>query len=94
MSFKPPLSFDELKAIQDLHPDDPDVKALLCEIKQLHAVVLHAHQVARTIAPNPNGTAMSVISWALWNDIEDDMAINSAPAMTTRISPNNAKPPS
>jgi hypothetical protein len=37
MRFKPALTKDDLKAIQDRNPDSPDVRALLWEVARLRA---------------------------------------------------------
>jgi predicted N-formylglutamate amidohydrolase len=76
MPFKPPLSFDELKAIQDRNADNTDVRNLLWEIRRLHAVVLRADQLARSM-PEASG-AIGMIAEELRRQIKDDPAVLQA----------------
>ena len=46
MPFKAPLPTDELRAIRERQPWNPDVIALLWEVKRLRSVVLRLHQVS------------------------------------------------
>lgn len=48
MPIRPPLTTDELRAIGQRR-DPADVPALLWEIKRLHAMVLKAEQLVRTM---------------------------------------------
>lgn len=48
MSFKPPLSFEELKEIQGRGRENPDVMRLLWEIRRLHSIVLRLDQLIRS----------------------------------------------
>ncbi|WP_241132043.1 hypothetical protein [Achromobacter xylosoxidans] len=45
MPFKDPLSAEQLRAIRERQPWNPDVIALLWEIKPLRSVLLRLHQV-------------------------------------------------
>ncbi|CAB3859657.1 hypothetical protein LMG26788_02195 [Achromobacter pulmonis] len=45
MPFRPPLSADELRAIRERQPWNPDVIALLWEVKRLRSMLLRLHQV-------------------------------------------------
>ena len=47
MRFKPALTKDDLKAIQDRNPDSPDVRALLWEVARLRALALRTHDYFR-----------------------------------------------
>ncbi|OGB23372.1 MAG: hypothetical protein A3I66_01525 [Burkholderiales bacterium RIFCSPLOWO2_02_FULL_57_36] len=71
-NFKPPLSFDELHAIGERNRTNADVKALLWEIKRLHAVVSRAHQIYRS-----NGSIPQFLNEALWNEIKDDPVVKA-----------------
>ncbi|QQB32233.1 hypothetical protein I6I07_16105 [Achromobacter deleyi] len=46
MPFKAPLPTDELRAIRERQPWNPDVIALLWEIKRLRSMLLRLHQVS------------------------------------------------
>jgi hypothetical protein len=45
--FKRALMKDDLKAIQDINPDSPDVRALLWEVARLRALALRTHDYFR-----------------------------------------------
>lgn len=46
MPFKAPLTYSELRAIRERQPWNPDVLALLWEVKRLRSVLLRMHQVS------------------------------------------------
>ncbi len=46
MPFRNPLPADELRAIRERQPWNPDLIALLWEVKRLRSVVLRLHQVS------------------------------------------------
>ncbi|MGE8449113.1 MAG: hypothetical protein ACN6OP_00535 [Pseudomonadales bacterium] len=46
MPFKDPLTHDDLRAIRERQPWNPDVIALLWEVKRLRALVLGANQLS------------------------------------------------
>lgn len=46
MPFRHPLSTDELRAIRERQPWNPDVIALLWEVKRLRSMLLRLHQVS------------------------------------------------
>jgi hypothetical protein len=71
--FKPPITLKELHAIGERNRYSKDVKALLWEIKRLHAHVLRADQLARSI-PESKG-AVGMILEALRNEIKDEPCI-------------------
>lgn len=75
MLFKPPLSYEDLHAIGERNKGNKDVVALLWEIKRLHGIVARAHQIVRTIPPNPDAGSLGMISWALWHQIQDDPVV-------------------
>jgi len=47
MRFKPALTKDDLKAIQDRNSDLPDVRELLWEVARLRALALRTHDYFR-----------------------------------------------
>lgn len=53
MRFKPPLTQDDLRAIQDRSTESPDTRALLWEIKRLRALVLYMDQLQRMVGTLP-----------------------------------------
>ncbi len=46
MPFKAPLTVDELRAIRERQPWNPDVIALLWEVKRMRSMLLRLHQVS------------------------------------------------
>ena len=54
-AFKPPLSKDDLLAIQTRSRENADVRALLWEVKRLRARVLRADQLQRGLGPLGGG---------------------------------------
>ena len=46
MPFRHPLPTDELRAIRERQPWNPDVIALLWEVKRLRSMLLRLHQVS------------------------------------------------
>lgn len=46
MPFKAPLTTEQLRAIRERQPWNPDVIALLWEVKRLRATLLRLHQVS------------------------------------------------
>ncbi len=46
MPFKAPLTYAALRAIRERQPWNPDVLALLWEVKRLRSVLLRMHQVS------------------------------------------------
>lgn len=46
MPFEAPLTHSELRAIREQQPWNPDVIALLWEIKRLRSVLLRMHQIS------------------------------------------------
>lgn len=89
MPFRPPLTYEELEAIQDRHPDDPDVRALLWEIRRLHQRLCRLHQL-RDNFPQPAGIMGDI--WAeLMGGVAQEPCITGTPrqakAMMTRHQP-------
>jgi hypothetical protein len=90
--FKPPLSFEELKEIQDRNRDNADVRRLLWEIKRLHAVVSRANQLVRSIGPDPHGTALQIIAWATESEIKDDPVVIARNKMNEELFGQKVEP--
>ena len=63
MGFKPPLTRETLKDIQDRNPGSADVRALLWEVKRLRALALYVDQLQRMLGtlPGPQGTVLESI---------------------------------
>lgn len=78
---KPPLSFEELKAIRERNADNPDVIKLLWEIRRLHGASLRLLQVHRSHYQAP----MS-LQQCIWEEIKDD------PAVKERLALDEPKP--
>lgn len=78
MPLRPPLTFDELRAIRE-RSDSPDVRALLWEIRRLQVIVLRADQLARSM-PNVPGTAEGMIANALRAELVGEPCVEAAAA--------------
>lgn len=63
MAFKPPLTTDDLRAIQARNLESADVRALLWEIKRMRATLLYADQLQRmlTTLPGPQGAILDTL---------------------------------
>lgn len=70
--FKDPLTREQLSAIQERNRENPDVIALLWEIKRLQAVALRFDQIMRS-------TKEGMIPLMLRNVIEEEL--NNEPAV-------------
>lgn len=70
MNFKPPLTREELRAIQDRNLDSPDVRALLWEVKRLRALALYVDQLQRIVGtlPGQQGDVLESIREQLRNE--------------------------
>lgn len=49
MPFKPPLTFEELRAVRERQPQNADVILLLWEVKRLRSELLRWHQVSNDL---------------------------------------------
>lgn len=65
MPFKPPLTYEALRALRERHPKNVDVILLLWEIKRLRSELLRWHQVSSDLK-RPHG---------LMGDIYEDLLI-------------------
>ncbi|MDY0974982.1 hypothetical protein SOM61_08410 [Massilia sp. CFBP9012] len=70
MNFKPPLTREELRAIQDRNLYSPDVRALLWEVKRLRALALYVDQLQRIVGtlPGQQGDVLESIREQLRNE--------------------------
>lgn len=59
MPFKDPLTADQLRAIRERQPWNPDVISLLWEIKRLRSIILRANQLSCDLQ-RPNGILATV----------------------------------
>ena len=71
MRFKPALTKDDLKAIQDRNPDSPDVRALLWEVARLRALALRTHDHFRQ---GSSSTAL-ILADSLRTQMEDEPVV-------------------
>jgi len=71
MRFKPPLTRDDLAAIQDRSSNSPDTRALLWEIARLRALVLRTHDYFR----QGTSTTAIVMGESLLTILEDEPVI-------------------
>jgi hypothetical protein len=76
---KPPLSRLELQEIQARRRDDPDVMALLWEIKRMRAVLLFADQLQREmgVMSGPQGMVLE----ALRSRLEHEPCVSEFPRL-------------
>ena len=58
MPFRQPLSKSQLKEIQARRKGDPDIKALLWEIRLLHSHILRAHQLSLSLTGVTGGAGI------------------------------------
>lgn len=72
MPFKPPLTRQQLIEIRDRNKGNKDVSALLWEIKRLHAIVLRADQLQRSLRNVGDAT---IILSTLREELEGDPII-------------------
>ncbi|WP_447922282.1 hypothetical protein [Achromobacter aegrifaciens] len=63
--FKPPLTFEELRAVRERQPHNADVILLLWEVKRLRSELLRWHQVSNDLK-RPTG---------LMGDIYDELLL-------------------
>lgn len=63
MTFKTPLTRDDLLAIQDRNPKSADVRALLWEVKRMRAFALYVDQLQRMVdtLPGQQGDLLELI---------------------------------
>lgn len=83
MPFKPPLTLEQLKAIQDRNRDNPDVLALLWEIRRLFAIVARADQLADSL-PNQMGS-IGMIVGALRKQIANEPSLEESRRLSAEI---------
>lgn len=75
MRFKPALTKDDLRAIQDRNPDAPDVRALLWEVARLRALALRTHDYFR----QGTSTTALVMAESLRGMLEAEPVIQEQP---------------
>ncbi|MFP3747022.1 hypothetical protein SB816_28450 [Achromobacter sp. SIMBA_011] len=54
MPFRTPLTTEQLRAMRERQPNNPDVIALLWEVKRLRSVLLRLHQVSGDLKRPPS----------------------------------------
>lgn len=87
MPFKPPLTLQQIKEIQGRHPDDPDVRALLWEIRRLFSIVGRADQLVRSM-PNQLGPVGLIIG-ALREQIADEPSLEQSRQLRAEMDAEN-----
>lgn len=80
MPFKPPLTKEQLREIQDRNLDSADMRALLWEIARLRALVVRADQLQRSLG-NVAGGAGIVLS-AFRDEIKDEPCTREFPRLS------------
>lgn len=79
MAFKPPLTTDNLRAIQARNLDSADVRALLWEIKRMRATLLYADQLQRMLTTLPG--PQSAILDTLRERLKDEPCVKEFPRL-------------
>lgn len=79
MPFKPPLTKDQLREIQDRNLDAPDVRALLWEVARLRSLILRADQLQRSLGSLGGGPA--IVLAAFRNELKDEPCIQEFPRL-------------
>jgi len=79
MGFKPPLTRDTLREIQDRNPDSADVRTLLWEVKRLRATLLYADQLQRMLStlPGPQGSILETLR----EKLKDEPCVSEFPRL-------------
>jgi hypothetical protein len=72
MALKPPLTFGQLREIQERNKDSADVIALLWEIKRLHWRVIRLDQLVNSAT---GGTVPATVLDAARQDLEGEPAL-------------------
>lgn len=83
MPFKPPLTLEQIKDIQNRHLDDPDVRALLWEIRRLHSIVARADQLAKSLPQS--GGSIGMIVRALNNQIANEPCLENSRRLSAEM---------
>lgn len=78
MVFKPPLSKDTLREIQDRNPESADVRALLWEVKRLRALALRSHDYFRQ---SHSSSTARMLAAALLRDLEVEPVVLEQPKL-------------
>ena len=79
MPFKPPLTREELQAIQERNHQSPDVLALLWEVKRLRAIALRTDQLLKDM-PNIAGTS-GLVADLLRRELADEPVVQEQPKL-------------
>jgi hypothetical protein len=79
MGFKPPLTTEVLRAIQERNLDSADVRVLLWEIRRIRVTLLYADQLQRmlTTLPGPQGAILD----ALREKLKDEPCVKEFPRL-------------
>ncbi|RQO38602.1 hypothetical protein DBR37_01525 [Herminiimonas sp. KBW02] len=83
MPFKPPLTLEQIRDIQDRNRDNPDVLALLWEIRRLFSIVARADQLAESLSPQ--GGIIDMIIDALKEQIANEPSLENRRKLTADI---------
>lgn len=75
---KPPLTREQLQAIQERNPDSPDMRALLWEIKRLRAVVLRSHDYFRQ---SPTSSIARTLHETMLQVLEEEPVVKEQPTL-------------
>ncbi|MEN3362853.1 MAG: hypothetical protein V7606_127 [Burkholderiales bacterium] len=81
--FKPPLFQEQLAGIQARNRDNPDVEALLWEIKRLHALVLKSDQLQRSLG-NVAGSGAGLELAVLRDMLRDEPCVKESQGWAQR----------
>ena len=79
MRFKPPLTRDDLVAIQERNPGHADVRTLLWEVKRLRALALYVDQLQRIVGTLPG--QQGVVLESIRKQLEDEPCVKEFPRL-------------
>lgn len=79
MQFKPPLTRDDLVAIQERNPGNTDVRSLFWEAKRLRAFALYVDQLQRIVVTLPSQQSDALESNR--RQLEDELCIKEFPRL-------------
>jgi hypothetical protein len=77
--FKPKLTRQQLRIIQDRNPDSPEIRALLWEIARLRALIVRADQLQRSVGTLAGGPA--IVLEALREELEEEPCLAEFPRL-------------
>lgn len=78
LAMRPPLTKEELIAIQERNPDSADVRALLWEVRRLRAVALRAHDYFRQ---PPGSSTARMLAETVKEQLDEEPVVKEQPKL-------------